>query len=101
MARPAAEVLRIGALELRVLVDRVRGSGRVVMFEMTVPAKARVPAPHYHREGDEVVYGLDGTLTMLLDGVTHELGCGDTLFVPCGSVHGFENLAGCPNALTP
>ena len=31
---------------------------------MTVPPKARVPAPHYHRELDEVVHGLDGTLAM-------------------------------------
>jgi len=62
------------------------------MFEMVVPPNARVPAPHYHRQVDEVVYVLDGTLTMSLDGQKRELRKGDSLFVPRGSVHGFENV---------
>lgn len=86
------DVVRIGSLELRFLVDEIQGSGAVVMFELLVPAGARVPAPHYHREVDEVVYALEGTLTFSLDGGKHELRSGDSLFVPRGSVHGFENL---------
>lgn len=86
-------VVRIGSLELRFLVDEAQSSGKLVMFEMTVPPQARVPAPHYHREVDEAVYVLEGTLTMSLDGQKHELGPGDSLFVPRGAVHGFENLA--------
>jgi len=85
-------VVRIGALELRFLVDETQGSGSVVMFEMLVPPNARVPAPHFHKDVDEVVYVLDGTLTMRLDGETRELVAGDSLFVPRGRVHGFENL---------
>ena len=86
-------VVRIGSLELRFLVDEAQSSGKLVMFEMTVPPQARVPAPHYHREVDEAVYVLEGTLTMSLDGQKRELGPGDSLFVPRGAVHGFENLA--------
>jgi quercetin dioxygenase-like cupin family protein len=85
-------VVRIGSLELRFLVDETRGSGGLVMFEMTVPPNARVPAPHYHKQVDEVVYGLEGTLTMHLDGQVHEIRPGDSLFVSRGSVHSFENL---------
>jgi len=50
-----------------------------------------VPAPHYHRDVDEVVYGLDGTLTFTLAGEKHEIRNGDSLLVPRGIVHGFEN----------
>jgi len=92
MAMYAGDVVRIGSLQLRFLVDETQGSGAVVMFEITVPPNARVPAPHYHKEVDEVVYGLAGTLTMRLDGQVHEVRPGDGLFVPRGSVHGFENL---------
>jgi quercetin dioxygenase-like cupin family protein len=87
-----AKELRIGALELKFLVDDKKTDGKAMMFEMTVPEKARVPAPHHHRDVDEFVYGLDGTLTMSVNGVTHELNAGDSLFVPRGVVHHFQNL---------
>jgi quercetin dioxygenase-like cupin family protein len=32
------------------------------MFELTVPAGARVPPVHSHRGNEEVVYVLEGTL---------------------------------------
>jgi len=81
--------VRIGALTLKFLVDDAKSGGKLVMFEMTVPEKARVPAPHYHRDFDEAVYGLAGTLTM--DGTAHEVKPGDAIFVPRGAVHHFQN----------
>lgn len=87
-------LVRIGALELRFLVDETQSAGSMVVFEMTVPPNARVPAPHYHREVDELVYGLGGTLTFTLDGKANEIGGGDSLFIPRGHVHGFENRHG-------
>lgn len=86
------DVIQVGGLELRFLVDETNGSGDVVMFEFTVQPNARVPAPHYHREVDEVVYGLDGTLTTTVDGQKHEIKAGDSLFIPRGSVHHHANL---------
>src|SRR4051812_25784486 len=73
-------VVRIGALELKFLVDDRSSNGSAVVFEMTVPEKARVPAAHHHRDVDEVVYGLEGTLTMTVDGKVHELRTGDGIF---------------------
>jgi hypothetical protein len=49
-------VVQIGSLELHFLVDETQGSGSVVVFEFVVPANARVPAPHYHRDVDEVSF---------------------------------------------
>ena len=61
------------------------------MFEMTVAPQAKVPVPHHHVGFDEVGYGLAGKLRMTLDGKTIDVGAGDTLFIPRGAVHGFEN----------
>lgn len=85
-------VLRVGDMELRFLVDETQGSGNLVMFEFIVPTGARVPVPHYHRDVDEAVYGLEGILTTTIDGQRHEIGVGDTVFVPRGSVHHHQNL---------
>lgn len=85
------EVVRIGALELRFLVDETQGSGDLVMFEFVIPQNARVPEPHYHRDVDEVVYGLEGTLRTTIDGQTREVEVGDVLLIPRGSVHHHEN----------
>jgi quercetin dioxygenase-like cupin family protein len=85
-------VVRIGGLELRFVVDDNTSGGSAVAFEMTVPEKARVPAAHHHVDVDEVVFGLEGTLTMTVNGKTHELKAGDGIFVPRGAVHQFQNL---------
>ena len=75
------------------LIDDADNGGRLTMFEMIVPERAKVPAAHYHRDFEEVWYGVDGTLTVTLDGVAHELKSGDALFVPRGAVHRFDNLS--------
>jgi quercetin dioxygenase-like cupin family protein len=87
-------MVRIGSLELHFLVDETQGSGSLVMFEFVVPPDARVPAPHFHKEVDEVIYALEGTTTTTLDGQKHELRAGLSLLIPRGSVHTHENLHG-------
>ena len=87
-----SNLVRIGGLELRFLVEETHGSGDLVMFEFLVPAAARVPAPHSHRSVDEAIYGLDGTVTTTVDGRRHEVRRGDTVLIPRGSVHQHENL---------
>ncbi|MDI9849219.1 cupin domain-containing protein [Rhodoblastus sp. 17X3] len=92
MASFDGETVRIGQLDLRFLVDEKQGSGDLVMFEFTVPPGARVPAAHYHEKVDEVIFGLEGTLTVTRDGETHEISKGDTIVIPRGSVHHHQNL---------
>ncbi|WP_207460928.1 cupin domain-containing protein [Azospirillum sp. SYSU D00513] len=84
-------VVRMGALELRFLVDEEQSAGSTVTFEFVVPTNARVPAPHYHEAVDEVVYGLSGTLTTTIDGRKQAVRPGDCVFIPRGSVHHHEN----------
>ena len=85
------EDIRIGALHLRFLRSKHDTGGALDMFEMTVPANARMPVPHYHRDWEESVYGLSGALTFTIGGETVTVGPGDTAFIPRGVVHGFEN----------
>ena len=87
-----SDEVRIGSLRLKFLIDDADNGGKVAMFEMTVPEQAKVPAAHYHRDFEEVWYGLGGTLTVTVDGVKHLLRSGDALFVPRGAVHRFDNL---------
>lgn len=86
------DTIRIGPLSLRFLVDETMGPGNMVMFEFEVPPQARVPARHFHRDVDEAVYGLAGTMTTTVDGVARQIGPGDSAFVPRGAVHIHENL---------
>ncbi len=89
--------MRIGQLALRFLVDENQGSGDLVMFEFTVPPAARVPAAHFHEAVDEVIFGLEGTLTVTRDGETHEIRKGDVIAIPRGSVHHHQNLHESPS----
>jgi quercetin dioxygenase-like cupin family protein len=83
----AGDEVRIGELRLRFLVTHPGAT----VFECTIPSGARVPAPHYHRDVDETLYGLTGTLSVTLDGGTRLLQRGDALFIPRGAVHHHEN----------
>jgi quercetin dioxygenase-like cupin family protein len=64
-----------------------------------------MPVAHYHRDWDETVYGLEGTITFKVDGVEHAVRPGDTLFIKRAIVHNFDNRRGadatCLAALTP
>lgn len=88
------EIIRIGQLELQFLLDGDDTGNQLVMFEFTIPAGAKVPVPHYHVEVDEVLYGLEGITTSIVNGEKHETGPGEKLFIPRGAVHYHDNVSG-------
>jgi quercetin dioxygenase-like cupin family protein len=84
-------VVKIGQLEIRYLMDgTVTGAG-FGMFELTVQPGARVPPAHSHKDNEEIVYVLDGTLRYTVDGETRDLQPGQRMYTPRGSVHAFSN----------
>ncbi len=91
-----AETIAVGGLTLRFLHSKDDTSGSLDLFEMTCPPDGRMPVPHYHRDWDETVYGLSGTITFMVDGKPVELGPGDSVFIRRGIVHGFDNRSGAP-----
>ncbi len=86
------EIIRIGQIEIRFLLEGKDSNGQLAAFEFTVPAGAKVPMPHSHEHYDETIYGLDGVMTFTVDGAPTEIAAGETCFIPRGAVHGFNNL---------
>jgi quercetin dioxygenase-like cupin family protein len=89
-ARPEAELIRLGPLEIRYLQNA--GNGRQMgLFEMRVPPGCPVPPPHSHAGNEELVYVLEGTLRYTVGSETRDLGPGDFMTTPPGAVHAFAN----------
>ena len=85
------QTIQIGQLQLHFLLDGTDTNNGLVMFEFVIPEGAKVPMPHYHKEVDEVVYGLEGITTTTVDGKTVEISAGDKIFIPRGAVHHHDN----------
>jgi quercetin dioxygenase-like cupin family protein len=90
-AASPGEVIRVGAIEVRYIVEGSDTDGALAQFETTVPPNARVPAPHRHVTYDETVYGLAGTCTFIVEGSECTLTPGLVLFIRRGAVHQFIN----------
>ena len=91
MTMSTQEEIRVGELAIRFLVEGERLAGSAAIFEFDVPAGARVPVAHSHDAYEETIYGLDGALTWTVDGTPTEVGPGETLVIPRGAVHRFDN----------
>jgi quercetin dioxygenase-like cupin family protein len=88
---PSGETITVGAMRVRFLVEGDASNGSVSVFECDVPAQARMPAPHSHDAFEETIYGLEGVTGWTVDGEVTEIGPGDAMCIPRGSVHGFAN----------
>jgi quercetin dioxygenase-like cupin family protein len=99
------EIIDFGSFQLRFLRDKHSTAGSLDMFELTLQPEGRMPVPHYHESWEETVYGIAGTVSYTVDGQPHDIGPGDSLFIPRGKVHGFSNRSGavaiCLCILTP
>jgi quercetin dioxygenase-like cupin family protein len=83
--------IKLGQLTIRFLVEGKDSGGSVSVFELTVPPGAKVPVAHSHDAYEETIYGLQGTVTFTLAGQPIEIGPGQTLCIPRGVVHRFDN----------
>ena len=86
------KIICIGQIGIRFLLEAAETNGSVAIFEFTVPVRAKVPLPHSHKHYDETVYGVAGVITFTVDGKVVDIGPGESLFIPRGAVHGFNNL---------
>jgi quercetin dioxygenase-like cupin family protein len=86
-----SQTIHVGAIGIDFLVEAEDSGGSVTVFECSVPAGARVPAPHSHDGFEETVYVLDGTCSWTVDGELFDLGPGGSLCIRRGQVHGFDN----------
>jgi quercetin dioxygenase-like cupin family protein len=89
---PAAETLVTPGLAVHFLLTGEQSNGSIAAFELMVPAGKQLPAPpHSHDHYEETIYGIAGVLTFTVDGTPIEVQPGDTLCIPRGAVHRFEN----------
>jgi quercetin dioxygenase-like cupin family protein len=86
------DTIRIGPLGIRFVVEADASGGGVTAFECSIPAAARMPAPHSHDAFEETVYGVAGEAVFTVAGERHVIGPGDALCIRRGTIHAFENL---------
>jgi quercetin dioxygenase-like cupin family protein len=91
MVTGTSEEIRIGQLAIRFLLEGKDSGGSVAVFELDVPAGAKVPVAHSHDGYEETIYGLKGVLTLTVEGRQTDVGPGDVLCIPRGAVHRFDN----------
>ncbi len=87
----AKDRIAVGAMGIRFLVEASDSNGSLTMFEVEVPADARMPAPHSHDGFEETIFGLAGRTTYTVGGETIEVDPGDCICIPRGVVHAFAN----------
>lgn len=89
---PAEETIRIGPLEVRFLLTGEESGGTIAVFEVAVPGAQRLAGPaHSHDRYEETIYGIEGVLTWTVDGKPIDVAPGQTLCIPRGAVHRFDN----------
>ncbi len=89
------EIINVGQLQLRFLLDGDDTNNQMTLFESIFPGGAKVAVPpHYHEHVDEIIYGLEGALTITLNGKKIEIGPGDSCFILRGTIHHLENNTG-------
>jgi quercetin dioxygenase-like cupin family protein len=90
---PSEETIAFAGLVVKFLLTSEDSNGNIAAFELTVAGSQRLPAPaHSHDHYEETIYGLEGALTWTVDGKALDIGPGQTLCIPRGAIHRFDNL---------
>lgn len=81
-------------LDIRTLIHSSQTNQQFSCVEFAVAAKKMGPAPHYHKELDELMYVLEGTATVMVEDKVYEIPAGGWHFRPRNLVHTFFNNTG-------
>jgi quercetin dioxygenase-like cupin family protein len=85
------EVLRVLDEVATFKVTARDGDGALSVMELDCPPQGGVP-PHAHDGADHVLYVLDGTFAVTLDGRRELLAPGAVAVIPRGHAHGYVNV---------
>ncbi len=84
--------IKIGDLSVTFIKSRHETQGAFDLYELTIPPNARSFIPHFHRDYDETVMGIDGITHWILDGQRRDLGPSEQLYIPRGMTNCVLNL---------
>ncbi len=90
---PPAEPLQPGpgGIDIRTLVRSIQTNMQFSCVETAVRPKQMGPAPHLHKDLDEVMLVMEGTATVIVDGKVDEIQAGGWHMRPRGIEHTFWN----------
>ncbi|MFM2326259.1 MAG: hypothetical protein RIR31_461 [Bacteroidota bacterium] len=85
-----------GGIAIRTLIRSSQTNMQFSSVEAAVAAKQMGPAPHLHKELDEIMLVLEGTATVMVAGKVEEILAGGWHLRPRGIEHTFWNSADTP-----
>lgn len=86
--QPDNPSVQLGSLGIRFIVDAPDSNDT---HTVTVPPGSQMPVPHSHDAFEETFLGMQGVVSVAIDGQEYSLGPGDAVCVRRGQVHGFRN----------
>lgn len=92
--RDGSQPLKVLGTQLRFLCEAEHTGGAFSMMEVFLPRDAG-PPPHHHA-WDEAYYVADGRVRFTIGETVTEVGPGDFLYAPAGTVHGFSGVSETP-----
>jgi quercetin dioxygenase-like cupin family protein len=91
------EVFKYAGLEIRFLLTSSDCNGAMSVFEFSVPPNFKIPGPAHSNDGyEEMVYGLEGTVTWTVNEADVQVGPGQALCIPRGAKHRWANNGSVP-----
>jgi len=79
---------------LQWLVDRDLGAQHVMAYRLALEPDSALS--HVHVGAEEVLYVLEGTGEVRVEGATHQVGTGQAVFIPAGAEHSYVNTGATP-----
>jgi quercetin dioxygenase-like cupin family protein len=83
-------------LNIRTRIRQNQTNGQFSCVEFAIAAKKMGPVPHLHKDLDELMYVVDGTITVLVDETEYPVQAGGWHLRPRGIVHTFWNATNKP-----
>src|SRR4029077_2394807 len=79
---------------LQWLIDRDLGAQHVMAYRLALDPDSALS--HVHIGAEEVLYVLEGTGEVRVEGATHQVGAGQAVFIPDGAEHTYLNSGAAP-----
>ena len=85
----------LAGVVMKRLLSGKQTNGQFCLFENISGGNTRTPI-HVHADDDETVYVIEGELTAMVNGKTHRLTAGQSLFLERGAPHQLMNISDRP-----